>query len=306
MMLLDFLIAISAFLTIGLFAVWALRGVGGPVEARVRALGLGSSAEERRHGAGVPFQTRVVAPVIEGIGRRVAAILPNRFVGRTEKRLILAGSPMTVTGFYTLMVGVGVLLSATYLALVVLATDGAPNTLAILFAVPVGLIGMYAMVFWLSKQASGRRKEMLLGLPDTMDLLTICVEAGLGLDAAFHRVTEKQTGPLVDEIAQMLREIGLGKPRRDALLDLSDRTDLEDVRNFANAVTQAEQLGTSLARVLRAQSERLRIKRRQAAEQEARRAPVKMVFPLVFCMMPSLFIFILGPIVVNLVNYLSG
>ena len=147
---------------------------------------------------------------------------------------------------------------------------------------------------------------MARGLPDSMDLMTICVEAGLGLDAAFHRVSEKQRGPLVDEIRHMLREIGLGKSRREGLLDFADRTDLEEVRTFANAVIQAEQLGTSLAQILRAQSERLRVRRRQLAEQEARKAPVKMVFPLVFCLMPSLFIFILGPIVVNLIGFLSG
>jgi tight adherence protein C len=146
---------------------------------------------------------------------------------------------------------------------------------------------------------------MLRGLPDSMDLLTICVEAGLGLDAAFYRVAEKQSGPLVDEIRRMLREIGLGKARRDGLMDLAERTDLEDVRSFANAVIQAEQLGTSIAQVLRAQSLRLRVRRRQRAEQEARRAPVKMVFPLVFCLMPSLFIFIIGPIAVNFANFVS-
>ena len=147
---------------------------------------------------------------------------------------------------------------------------------------------------------------MARGLPDSMDLLTICVEAGLGLDAAFNRVSEKQRGPLVDEMRQMLREIGLGKSRRDGLLDLAYRTDLEEVRTFANAVIQAEQLGTGIAQVLRIQSERLRVRRRQLAEQEARKAPIKMVFPLVFCLMPSLFIFILGPIVVKLIGYLSG
>ena len=147
---------------------------------------------------------------------------------------------------------------------------------------------------------------MIKGLPDSLDLLTICVEAGLGLDQAFQRVTEKQSGPLADEIHQMLREIGLGKARRQALLDLAERTDIEDIRSFANAVIQTEQLGTSLAQVLRVQAQRLRVRRRQRAEQEARRAPVKMVFPLVFCLMPSLFIFILGPIIVNLVDYLTG
>ena len=147
---------------------------------------------------------------------------------------------------------------------------------------------------------------MLAALPDSLDLLTICLEAGLSLDGAFHQVAEKQGGPLVEELRNMLREIGLGKARRQALLDLADRTDIEDVHTLVNAIIQAEQMGTSLAPVLRAQSQRLRVRRRQRAEQEARRAPVKMVFPLVFCLMPSLFIFILGPLIVSVVDFLAG
>jgi tight adherence protein C len=208
--------------------------------------------------------------------------------------------------FYTLVLGLGALLAGAYLLLVLAASDGAPPPLALLPGVFAGLLGMYIVNFWLSAQARNRQSAMLRGLPDSMDLLTICVEAGLGLDAAFLRVMEKQSGPLVDEIRQMLREIGLGKSRRDGLLDLADRTQLDDVRTFANAVIQAEQLGTSLAQVLRVQSQRVRVRRRQRAEQEARRVPVKMVFPLVFCLMPSLFIFIIGPIVANAINYLSS
>lgn len=305
-MVLDSFIAISAFLAITFFAVWALRGVGGPVEARVRALGIGSSPADRREGDSLPFQARVVAPLIESVGQKMAALLPGAFSNRTEHQLILAGSPMRPTAFYVTMLVVGVMLAGLYLLLVIAAMDGAPSVRVLLATPLVGGVGMYLVTFWLSAQAKARKKEMSRGLPDSMDLLTICVEAGLGLDAAFHRVHEKQSGPFVDEIGQMLRELGLGKPRREALLDLAERTDLEEVRTFANAIIQAEQLGTSIAMVLRAQADRLRVRRRQQAEQEARRAPVKMVFPLVFCMMPSLFIFILGPIVVNLIGYLSG
>ncbi len=304
-MVLDSFTAISAFLGITFFAVWALRGVGGPVEARVRALGLGSSPADRHEGNALPFQARVVAPLIESVGQKMAALLPGAFSNRTERRLILAGSPMRLTAFYVLMLGVGGMLSVVYVLLVFAASDGAPSVRTLLPTPFVGFIGMYLVTFWLSSQAGARKKEMSRGLPDSMDLLTICVEAGLGLDAAFHRISEKQSGPFVDEISQMLRELGLGKPRREALLDLAERTDLEEVRTFANAIIQAEQLGTSIAMVLRAQADRLRVRRRQQAEQEARRAPVKMVFPLVFCMMPSLFIFIIGPIVVNLIGYLS-
>lgn len=128
----------------------------------------------------------------------------------------------------------------------------------------------------------------------------------MSLDAAFHQIAEKQGGPLVDELRRMLREIGLGKTRRDALLDLADRTQLDDVQTLVGAIIQAEHMGTSLAPILGVQAQRLRVRRRQRAEQEARRAPVKMVFPLVFCLMPSLFIFILGPLVVSVVDFLAG
>ena len=304
-MLFDLFIVASAFLAITSFALWALQGVGGPIEARIRALGLGHSA------GNVPdedlsFQARVIAPFVESVGGRVSALLPAAFLKRVEKRLVLAGRPMQPAAFYTLMLGVGSLFGGTYLALLVAASNGVPSFLALAPALLLIVIGMFVVNFWLSSQARARKKAMTRGLPDTMDLLTICVEAGLGLDAAFHQIVEKQSGPLVDEIRQMLREIGLGKSRKDALLDLSDRTDLDEVRTFANAVNQAEQLGSSIARVLKAQSERLRVRRRQQAEAEARKAPVKMVFPLVFCLMPSLFIFILGPMIVNLTGYLSG
>jgi tight adherence protein C len=142
-------------------------------------------------------------------------------------------------------------------------------------------------------------------LADAFDLITVSVEAGLGLDAALRHVSEKLHGPLADEIRQMLREVGMGRPRREALEDMAQRIDLRELEGFVNAVIQAEQLGTSLGRVLRAQSAALRVRRRQRAEEIARKAPVKMVFPLVLCLMPAFFIVVLGPIFVRLVNYLS-
>jgi tight adherence protein C len=253
----------------------------------------------------IPFQQRVVAPLIDSIGRFVSGLLPGAFVGRTEQRLVLAGNPMRPLAFYAMVLIVSIGCALLYLLLLLAATSGTPSLLPLLGTIFFGIFGAYLPIFWLSAQAKGRQKQMLRELPDSMDLLTVCVEAGLGLDAAFQRVTEKQSGPFVDEVRQMLREIGLGKTRRQSLNDMADRTDIDDVRAFSNAITQAEQLGTSIAQVLRVQSQRLRVRRRQRAEQEARRAPVKMVFPLVFCMMPSLFIIILGPIIINLVDYLS-
>ena len=304
-MLIDSVIALSAFVAVLLFTLWAVQGVGGPLEARIRALTRGGGSGNGANSEPVTFQARVVAPLIESVGRRVAAVLPGALLKQIEHRLVVAGQPMSTAAFFSLAVAVGTLFAGLYILVVVAASDGVPAILALAPSAFLGVLGMYLVSLWLSSQARSRRRAMSRSLPDSMDLLTICVEAGLGLDAAFHKVSEKQSGPLVDEIRQMLREIGLGKSRRQGMLDLAERTDLEEVLTFANAVIQAEQLGTSLAQVLRVQSERLRVRRRQAAEQQARKAPVKMVFPLVFCLMPSLFIFILGPIMVNLIGFLS-
>jgi len=294
--------SVFAFATLACVGLWLVLGIQRrPADQRMRAL-----AQSRAQGGrgGLPFQARVIAPVIESIGKMMAALLPKAFVRRTEQRLILAGSPMKPLTFFALMLGTGGALAGGYLALLMFWSES-PSLIAYLVAPLLGLGGAMMTVLWLSTKARNRQAEMLRALPDSMDLLTVCVEAGLGLDAAFHRVAEKQSGPLVDEIRQMLREIGLGKARRDALLDFAARTQLEDTLAFANAVIQAEQLGTSLAGILRAQSQRLRVRRRQRAEQEARRAPVKMVFPLVLCLMPSLMIIILGPMFVRFSEFLT-
>ena len=303
-MFIDVLAALSAFLALSLAGGWALRSAYRPVDDRIRALAL---ARQRGSGlASISFQQRVVGPMIESIGERVSSLLPGALLHRVESRLVIAGQPMTPAAFYAMALALGAALAGAYELIVISATHGRPAPTVLLLGIVFLSLGVYLAMFWLSGQARARKKQMLRNLPDSLDLITICVEAGLGLDAAFHRVVEKQSGPLVDEIRQMLREIGLGKARRDALLDLAERTDLEDARSFAFAVIQAEQLGTSLAQVLRAQSDRMRVRRRQRAEQEARRAPVKMAFPLVFCLMPSLFIFIIGPIFVELVGFLSS
>jgi len=158
----------------------------------------------------------------------------------------------------------------------------------------------------LRRRAKNRQTAFWKALPDSLDLLTTCVEAGLSLDFAFQRVAERQRGPVGDEINRMLREKALGQTRKEALTAMAERIDLPDVNVFVNSVIQAETLGTSIGQVLRIQSRQLRIRRRQRAEQVARQAAPKMVFPLVFFIMPNLFIVILGPIVINAYNVLRG
>ena len=149
--------------------------------------------------------------------------------------------------------------------------------------------------------SSKRQKAILLMIPDTLDLLTISVRAGLGFDAALGKVVEKLKGPLSDEFRRALAEVRVGKARRDALRDIVPRTEVAPLTNFIGAIIQAEQLGVSISKVLQVQSEQLRIERRQRAEEQAAKAPIKMLFPLVGCIFPSLFIVILGPAIILIV-----
>ncbi|MEX2184256.1 MAG: type II secretion system F family protein, partial [Chloroflexota bacterium] len=160
------------------------------------------------------------------------------------------------------------------------------------------LFGYTIPEFWLGGRVKKRQKAILLMIPDTLDLLTISVRAGLGFDSALGKVVEKLKGPLSEEFRRALAEVRVGKTRRDALRDIVPRTEVAPLTNFIGAIIQAEQLGVSISKVLQVQSEQLRIERRQRAEEQAAKAPIKMLFPLVGCIFPSLFIVILGPAII--------
>jgi len=187
----------------------------------------------------------------------------------------------------------------------VLMGGGEINALIALCTLGFAGVGILLPVFLLRTVVTSRRQKIWRQLADAFDLITVCVEAGLGLDAALRQVAEKLRGPLSDEIAQVLREVGMGRPRREALEDMARRTQVRELDTFVHAVIQAEQLGTSLGRVLRAQALSLRVRRRQRAQEIARKAPVKLVFPLVLLIMPTFFIITLGPVGVRFFEYLS-
>jgi tight adherence protein C len=155
-------------------------------------------------------------------------------------------------------------------------------------------------------RANGRQHAIIRSLPDAFDLITTCVEAGLGLDAALARVAEKVQGPFSEELSRALRDVALGKTRRDALRELGERTGVPDLIQFTNAVIQAEAMGSSIGTVLRVQSDQLRVRRRQRAEEAAYKAPVKMLFPLVLCIFPTLFVVILGPAAITISQSFPG
>ncbi|MGA2286244.1 MAG: type II secretion system F family protein [Dehalococcoidia bacterium] len=290
----------SAFVlaAVGSLAVWRLQQANAQLEARMRTL----SERDSRSLAlrEIPFEHRVVLPVVDGVAKALIGALPPAFIARTRKQLVMAGEPATLVTFFSVVIFLAVLLPVTYL---VVAWAASNHSLPpkVLLGVPLfALIGIGLPFLWLRRRARRRRLIVWRGLPDAFDLMTTCVEAGLGLDSAFQKVAEKLAGPVADEFGEMLREVAMGKTRRDAMRDMGERTGVPDLQAFANTIVQAEELGTSLGTALRIQATDLRRRRRQHAEEEARRAPTKMVFPLVFFILPSLFVVILGPVALEL------
>jgi tight adherence protein C len=290
--------AVAAFLAAGCLALWYARQSTERMEARLKALTAGREASPWM--ADVPFAYRVLVPMAEGVGKLVINLLPPAFVARTRRRLIAAGEPVSLPAFFTMVVITGTLLPAAFFAVAWAASDGSPAPIVYLFIPLLAVVGVLFSILWLSRRVRARQRAIWKDLPDAFDLMTTCVEAGLALDASFGLVSEKLAGPVSEEFAELLRQIGLGKARRDALRDMAERTGVPDLEAFAHAIVQAEELGTSLGTVLRAQAKQMRIRRRQRAEEEARRAPAKMVFPLVFLIIPTLFMIILGPVAIEL------
>lgn len=296
---------VASLVTFGslvLFGLWYVRSKN-QMEDRVRAL----TAQRRAMvEADDPFSQRVMFPVLHGFTTRLMNVMPTAIIARARKWLIISDSSMTVQTFlFILFVATTALPAAAFLA-VYSNAGGAPGGRALMLVPLAALFGFLAPMLLLRRRAKNRQTTFWKALPDAMDLLTTCVEAGLSLDFAFQRVSERQRGPVGDEINRMLREKALGQTRREALTSMADRIDLPDVNVFVNSVIQAETLGTSIGQVLRTQSRQLRIRRRQRAEQVARQAAPKMVFPLVFFIMPSLFIVVLGPIIINAFQVLGG
>lgn len=249
-----------------------------------------------------PFYERVMRPMIQRMAR-AGKRQEGGMIAKVDAKLERAGYPGGLRGADWVGVKLLSLIAFAVIGLLVglLLTKGA-LVLALLFGVVGAAIGYIAPEFWLGKKIAARSLSMVLQLPDALDLLTISVEAGLGFDAALAKVVEKMEGPLVDEFRQALAEVRMGRTRREALRDVANRADAQPVSNFIGAIIQAEQLGVPIAKVLQIQSNQLRIERRQRAEEAAAKAPVKMLFPMVGCIFPTIFIVILGPAVVTIMS----
>lgn len=246
------------------------------------------------------FWARVVKPSLQRLARRLASLAPQATLARTRKQLELAGNPggMRALDF----IGIRALAAVGTAVLMFAVISGLAHSVGagLLLGLLLGALGYMLPTLWLGGRVRSRKTEILRSLPDALDLLTISVEAGLGFDAALAKVVEKWDNALTQEFGRVLAEIRVGKLRREALRDMAERVEVPELKSFVAAVIQADQLGASIGRILHVQADQMRLKRRQRAEEIAQRAPLKMLFPLIFLIFPALFIVLLGPAIISI------
>jgi len=248
-----------------------------------------------------PFSERVLVPIISAIARSVTRFAPKQAMEKARRDLEMAGRPVKSAEMFMGIRG-GMALVLLGLSFLILNLIGQGMLRAFVFSLLGGVIGFILPGVWLGSKIKQRQDEIIKSLPDALDLLVICVEAGLGFEGAMAKVAEKWDNELSRAFARVLQEIRLGKLRNDALREMEQNMGVPEMTSFVAAIIQATQFGVSIAKVLRIQSEQMRIQRRQRAEQKAQQAPIKMLFPMVFLIFPSLFVVLLGPAVLLLMD----
>ncbi len=287
-----------AFFGILLIVAWigfAVIRVQRTATDRLAVYGRATSREET---LSKPFVERAMAPVVLGLGKFLGRFTPVGYLEKTQRRLLFAGNPQNMDAASFTVVKAVLTVVGVVAAFALRDFGDGITRMLVIFAPP--LMGFFLPDVWLNRRIEDRQGAMLRALPDTLDLLVISVEAGLGFDSALARVVTTVPGPLSEEFFRMLQETRVGVSRRDAMRHLMDRTDLEELRTFLLAMLQAEAFGVAIARVLRVQADEMRVKRRQRAQEKAFAAPVKIVFPLVFCIFPALFVVLLGPAAISI------
>lgn len=291
---------------VGVFLFMIFRGSGSSqsIEDRLNemaALGQPVSLEEIELSR--PFTERVITPMLQGLSELAKNMTPQHSLEQAQHTLLMAGMAHKIqpAQFFLMRIGGAILGGALGILLISLYSDQtvSRHVLAILGGLALGYMSPQ---LWLSSKISKRQENALKALPDAMDLLTICVEAGLGFDAAMAKVAEKWDNELSKAFAKTVQEMQLGKLRREAMRNMAYSLDVPDLTSFVAAIIQADQLGVSIAKVMRIQSEQMRMKRRQRAEEKARKAPVKIMIPLVFFIFPTILIVLLGPAILQVKN----
>jgi tight adherence protein C len=252
------------------------------------------------------FNTRVVAPLLDRFVHLGKRLSPADYSERVREKLEMAGNPSgwTVDRFMAMKaLGLGGMVLGSLFFCLILGTG---LTLGFALVISGGCVGYFAPNIYLYQRRTERAADMRRTFPDALDLLTISVEAGLGFDAALSHVAKNVQGPLADEFARVLQEMQIGLGRAGALRALGERTSLEEMRGFVSAMVQADAFGIPIGKVLRIQSSEIRVKRRQRAEEQAQKLPVKILFPLILFILPCLFIVVLGPAAISIMTAFSG
>ena len=294
----------AALIIFGLRGSTATGGSGGDIQVRLEEFaGRTTPLTLEEIELSQPFSQRVIRPMLVKMGNLLGRLSPSKSKAAAERKLELAGKPYGwgAAEFFGLRVFVGL----AFGVLAFLITSISPTiglTAKLIAPVLMGMLGFFLPVLWLGSKIKKRQKEIIKSLPDAMDLLTIAVEAGMGFDGALQKVAEKWANELSKGFAKVVQEMRLGVIRREALRNMSQNMDVPDVTSFVAAIIQADQLGVSIAKILRIQSEQMRVKRRQRAEEQANKAPIKMLFPMVFLIFPALFVVLLGPAVLILME----
>ena len=250
-----------------------------------------------------PFSERVLIPFVRRLGEFSARFTPQKLIQDTARKLELAGNPWPVDAptFLAIRFILAILLGG-FMVVVVALSPQTPASNKFLYVGGAVFGGFFIPHLMLTSRITRRQTEIRKAMPDALDLLTICVEAGLGFDAALSKVSGKWENELSLAFARVIREIQLGKTRREALKDMSDRLGIPEISSFIAAIIQSEMLGVSMARVLRIQSDQMRVKRRQIAEEAAHKAPVKMIIPMALLIFPSIMIIILTPAAIQIMG----
>lgn len=265
---------------------------------------LSGSARFRERQLSASVTDRLVAPLLHQAARQARRITPTGAIDATASKLITSGLGNTIP--LEMMLGLKVVMGGTFLLSSYMLTGGWELGLRILVLAVASAVGLYLPEIYIGRKSTERQAQIQSDLPDVLDQLTVIVEAGLGFDSALARLVETGEGPLVEEFARVLRGIRLGQTRAEALEGLADRTEVAELRQFVAAIKQTEQIGVPIARILRTQSHHMRELKRLAAEERAMKLPVKLVLPMVLCMLPALFVVLIGPVIIRVMNGALG
>lgn len=293
---------VASAVAIGVLTFYAGNGV---LRARRSSSKRLASLQTRDEVLSTGISERAIAPIIENLGKFALRFTPQGWVNKAQKKLVYAGMADRMDGNTWAAFRIMALIGVLVMFFVVQSAFGTPIQKLMLFGVLMG-IGFVGPEAILNRRIDERRKDMEKSLPDLIDLLVISVEAGLGFEAAMGRVTQAVPGELSREFTRTLQETRVGVSRHKALRALAERTDVDDLNAFVLALIQADQFGVSIARMLRVQADEMRVRRRQRAQEKAFAAPVKLVFPLVLCIFPSMFVVLLGPAAINIATVFGG